>query len=362
MLLIGFGLLSTVAELLIMTGHAPMVLRNLYPEKEHGAMTMAEAIHQTMEAPIFFLLLLLSGSRYIVAMRKGRLGYDYRRAAEVLREADPKNTQEFFDGLRRVPVGSAPGWPPLESVDLLGKAKDIAHRTASLLSIRSWQLRDERWRAREQRALADWFNDFGATLWQIDVPPPAGRPASGSTYYSVVVPMTPRSAQSIRSGFRSTDMAEIDAEAMKAFALEVTPTKVPIHRVDFLAYLHLHVPVDEERQDDSYLLAASCQHLAFLLFGLFGADPKFERRWNFSVLCESSNREMGTVLQSMGFVPVVRHREDAPQQKFEARSFAGFLLFELRIDEGRSVESDAHAFLNLLKHLVREHAKRSAGG
>jgi hypothetical protein len=92
--------------------------------------------------------------------------------------------------------------------------------------------------------------------------------------------------------------------------------------------------------------------LAFLLRGLYGSREGFDSRWNFTLLCESSNRAMNRVLARLGFKPLKRERDGSSTQEREARSYAGFLLFELNVEKGRGDNDNARDFLLILKSLV----------
>jgi hypothetical protein len=316
------------------------------------------------ELGIFLLLLLTALSRLFVTLRRGRLGYSYGNVVTKIKDPEPDAIMEFYGQMKTVPLGHAPGllaeWP--EQLQYL--ADKIAHQTASLLSERSWFFRDEKWRAREQDSLSEWFGAFPASLWNVREShgSRSDNAPAASGYYSVMVPMTPQSARSIRKGQRATDLAELDKAAVAAFALDDRPgSDAAFRRVDLLAYLHIYVPFNAQLRDETRLLAVSIQHLSFLLYGMFGSSDGFVSRWNFTVLCESSNRGMNLVLKRLGFMPVVRERDGSETQAREARSYAGFRLFELKVDGGSSEHADARQFLVLLKSLVLQHAaSRSA--
>jgi hypothetical protein len=329
-----------------------------HPDGPRTPARMWEMAHDFSEVPVFVVLLLLALSRSIVKLRTLRLGYAYEPAVALLEGTDPEKRRRFFKAIEAVPIGQAPGMNPEWAEHYPYYADKIAHQTASLLSVRSWLLRDEQWRSREQDSLSDWFKVFPAGLWQCAPSPTSQDLPTEAGYFSVAIPMTPQSARSLRRGLRATDMAEVDPAAIRAFRLDRGPTDAPLRRAELLAYLHIHVPQANETRDDLLLLAASFQHLAYLLFGLFGVEGDYCERWNFNLLCESSNQKMNLVLRSMGFAPVVRERDGSETQEREARSYAGFLLFELKVDEGNCDEGNALSFLNLLRRLVAEHAKK----
>ena len=315
-----------------------------------------EEAHIIGELFIFALLSLLTLSRLVVVARTRRLGYTYRIPVGELERPDADTRRQFFAAVAQVPLGHPPCLSNDWTEQLPYLSEKIAHQTASLLSIRSWFLQDDQWRSREQEALGDWFTAFPASLWHIA--DGTASPPGPTGYYSVTVPMTAKSARSIRRGQRATDMAEVEPAVVKAFSFSPLPEATGPRRVDLIAYLHIHVPEGDEPRDDTVLLASSFQHLAFLLLGLFGCGDGFEQRWTFTVLCESSNHEMNMVLQSIGFVQLKRERDGSKAQTLEARSYAGFMLFELKVDNGQCEEGDARALLELLRQLVIRLAKR----
>ncbi len=332
--------------------------------EHHGSGHTLEVMHDFFEVPVFVVLLLLAVSRVIVKLRTLKLGYSYAEAVALLKDSTAASNRRFHDLIRAKPIGRTPAsdadWP----VQIPEHASRIARQTASLLSIRSWLLRDEQWRSREQDALVDWFGIFPHSLWLVPQPPAASDVAashsSDAGYFSVIVPMTPQSMRSLRQGRRATDMAEIHQPTIRTFRLDRKPTDPMVPRADLLAYLHIHVPRGDEARDDTMLIAASFQHLAYLLLGLFGAEGDFTGRWHFTVLCESSNDRMNVVLRGVGFVPVERERDGSETEAREARSYAGFLLFELVVEAGVGRGGEATAFLGLLRHFVEQHATRPA--
>lgn len=355
-----------VLEIVLIVIGLALSIAQAFEEHAAGPMTSSlkwEMAHDLVEVPVFLVLLTLALSRAIVKIRTRRLGYDYDAAVALLEDGDPEKRRRFFDAIEAVPMGQAPGLNPEWTDHYPYYADNIAHQTASLLSVRSWLLRDEQWRSREQDSLSDWFNVFPASLWQcaasVPTRPTSPNRPSEAGYFSVVVPITPQSARSLRRGLRATDMAEVDPAAVRAFTLARRPEIPAPRRVEFIAYLHIHVPDASEAREDLLLLAASFQHIAYLIFGLFGADDDC-KRWTFDVLCESSNEKMNLVLRSMGFEPVVRARDGSETQEREARSYAGFLLYELKVDAGMCDNRNGLSFLNLLRRLVAEHARRQA--
>jgi hypothetical protein len=288
-------------------------------------------------------------------MRRTRLGYSYRKLVKMVNDPQPDSIQRLYQLVKSVGWGYAPGLRPGWQDRLGGIAKRIAHQTAGLLSERSWFLRDKKWRAREEESLSVWFKAFPACLWKL--PATEGRKAAKgswtSGYFSVIVPMTHQSARSIRRGWRATDLAEIEPKAAQVFRAEGAGPAGDLDRVELLAYLHIYAPpASRNDQDEVRLFAASVQHLAFLLRGLYGSREGYEKRWNFTLLCESSNRAMNRVLARLGFKPLKRERDGSSTQEREARSYAGFLLFELKVEGGRGDNDNAKDFLLTLGNLV----------
>lgn len=354
------SIVATVEIVLIAYGLV-VSLRELAHHKL-GGVTVQMAF-ESAEFVIFMLLLLTALSRYVVSIRLSKLGYAYDRLLKMLGTSeDPDTFLRFQQLIESASQGHAPGLAtprfPLAQV----MADTIAVQTASFLSMRSWFFLDRRWQSRERDSLAEWFKEFPAALWVIPEAAARGLPSgpgdqhalSRGGYVSVIVPMTRHSARSIRNGQRATDLAELDPAVVQRFGARGATVGVEVERIELLAYLHIHVPApkDARQRDDTKLLAASIQHLAFLLHGIYGAHADAMDRWNFSLLCESSNRGMNTVLQRLGFVRLEREADGSETQRKEARSYAGFTLFELNVNQGRCDIADGRLFLEALDEIV----------
>jgi hypothetical protein len=312
------------------------------------------------ESIVFLLLLLLSFSRLFVAWRRTRLGYSYSKLVRMINDRQPEPIKPLYEHIKGIGWGYALGLQPEWPGRQRAIAKRIAHQTAGLLSERAWFLRDERWRAREEESLNEWFKAFPPSLWKLPATE-EGQAAEGSRaggYFSVIVPMTRESARSIRKGWRATDLAEIDPKAAQVFRAGGSEPARPVDQVELLAYLHIYVPpVWRKDRDDARLLAASIQHLAFLLRGFYGSREGCDKFWNFTLLCESSNRAMNRVMERLGLTRVERERDGSLTQAREARSYAGFLLFELKVEQGQGNNPQANDFLVTLRNLVFSCAK-----
>jgi hypothetical protein len=362
------AIVAALEVLLLAVGLGSWIVLHVFLHQEApGRMSGWEMALKAAELAVFLLLLLIFLSRIFVELRRTRLGYSYAKLAGSDEDPDPEFIRGFQAQMRQVALGYAPGLErgrsdqPAWSEQLEYIADRIAHQTASLLSERSWFFRDPRWQAREADALADWFRAFPASLWRL---PEKGGPhdpadPERSGYFSVIVPMTAKSARSIRKGWRATDLAEVDPRAIEAFRSDRSACASDPPRLDFLAYLHIHVPsAAGAHRDETRLLAVSIQHLAFLLHGFYGSQDRFEEHWDFAVLCESSNKEMNRVLSRLGFRPVEREPDGSRVQVTEARSYAGFRLFELKVEQGSSELQDARKFLGVLRNLVLAYAKQ----
>lgn len=328
------------------------------------------------EALVFVLLLLLLVSRYAVRVRGSRLGYAYERIMRKLAASQEDAAfQKFQDEIVRMPLGWSPG-----HVDGMGQAGEswrerahvyaakIAAETARLLSVRSWLFLDSRWQERERDSLGEWFRQFPAALWLLpedDHWSPQDPAAAGGYYCSVIVPMTRASGRSIRKGQRATDLAELDTDVTRRVDSGAAPDPAPPAALaaDLLAYVHIHVPKGGMRSTraEMRLLAASVQHLGLFLYTMFGAGNAATSRWNFSILCESSNRHMSAILRRLGFTRLHREEDGSETQRQEARSYGGFALFEFRARDGQGEDANAGDFLVLLEKVVRLHAQRDAG-
>lgn len=338
-------------------------LRELRPRGE-GSLATFKVAFESAEFVIFLLLLGIALSRLLVSIRRSKLGYVY---PPIGSSDDPNVIQGFQQRIESTPLGYAPGLLSNWYLQAQVVADTIAVQTASLLSMRSWFFIDRRWQSRERDSLAEWFKEFPAALWVIpetsaaeseSIDKPFVQHAlSQGGYVSVIVPMTRHSGRSIRNGQRATDLAELDLALLEFFDESGAHTA----SADLLAYLHIHVPGPggSRERDETKLLAASIQHLAFLLHGLYGADQDTMDRWNFSVLCESSNRSMNAVLERLGFARLIREPDGSETQRREARSYAGFTLFELKVSQGNCAIADGRLFLVMLRKMVDTIATQS---
>jgi hypothetical protein len=330
---------------------------------------------ESVEMVVFLLLLGLLLSRYAVRVRGSRLGYAYERIVQRLTASHEEAAfRNFRDDILSVPLGGAPGRLAVKQ-HAAETWRDRAHsyagmiagQTARLLSVRSWLYLDNRWQERERDALSEWFTEFPSGLWIVpedDAVSSQDHPAKGGYYCSIIVPMTRASWRSIRTGQRAADLAELDREVLRRVATGLpsgAAAKESI-RIDFLAYVHIHVPKLNTRsvRDEMRLLASSIQHLAFLLYAVYGANDEATSRWTFSVLCESSNRHMNSILHRLGFVQLRRHADGSETQRREARSYAGFSLFELRVEGGIGADAKAKDFVGILWSVVSLHAQHAA--
>lgn len=348
-LLIAFGLWTTLRE--VLGSHS-----------EVGLATIQMAF-ESAEFVVFLLLLLTALSRFLVSIRRTKLGYAYDHILQTFGSGnEPEALRRFQEQVEAAPMGYAPGLLPGWSDQVQYLADKIAVQTASLLSLRSWFFIDRRWQRRERDSLSEWFKEFPAALWIVpeaeDAPAPKD-PLSGG-YLSIVVPMTSHSGRSIRKGQRATDLAELDLSILERFGDNAGQSASEARGLDLLAYLHIHLPSPEAPQarDDTRLLAASIQHLAFLLHAIYGASgDAFMDNWNFAVLCESSNRRMNVILQELGFVRIERKPDGSDTQRREARSYAGFTLFELNVERGYCEEPEGRHLLVMLRKMVLAFAK-----
>jgi hypothetical protein len=342
--LIAFGLWTTLKEVLASS-------------REVGLSVITVAF-ESAEFLVFVLLMMTALSRLLVSVRRSTLGYSYDRALLKRGSNDePEAFKHFLAKIEAVPIGYAPGLVPGWSGEIQYWADKIAVQTASLLSLRSWFSIDRRWQRRERDSLSEWFAEFPAALWVVPESenplPPGDRLCSG--YLSIVVPMTRHSARSIRKGQRATDLAELDLSIRERFIGNAARSDSEARGLDLLAYLHIHLPSSTAPQarDDTRLLAASIQHLAFLLQAIYGVScDDFVVNWNFSVLCESSNSRMNAILQQLGFVRLRRDRDGSEAQRREARSYAGFTLFELKVERGYCEEPEGRNLLVMLHKMV----------
>jgi hypothetical protein len=315
-----------------------------------------EMAFESAEFVVFLLLLLTALSRFLVSIRRTKLGYAYE---SILKKFDLGNAPEallhFQEQIETSPMGYAPGLLSSWTDDVQLWADKIAGQTASLLSLRSWFSIDRQWQRRERDSLFEWFTEFPAALWVV---PAAASPQKGPLsggYLSIVVPMTRHSSRSIRKGQRATDLAELDLSIRELFGNNERRSASEVQRLDLLAYLHIYLPSPEAPQtrDDTRLLAASIQHLAFLLQAIYGVSGgDFVKSWDFSVLCESSNPRMNMILEQLGFVRIEREPDGSETQRREARSYAGFTLFELNVIHGRSDVPEGRYLLAMLSRLV----------
>jgi hypothetical protein len=316
-----------------------------------------DMVFQSVDFVVFLLLLLTQLSRFLVSIRRTKLGYAYDRVLEKFDSDDePEAYRSFQQQIEAAPMGYAPGLLPAWPDMVQDLADRIAVQTASLLSLRSWFFIDRQWQRRERDSLSEWFTEFPPALWVVpeaDQPSPPDGPFNGG-YLSVIVPMTRHSGRSIRKGQRAADLAELDAGIRGRFG-DGAGKSTEVRELDLLAYLHIHVPSNKTdlTRDDSRLLSASIQHLAFLLLAVWGTNGNdFTERWNFSVLCESSNRGMNVILQKLGFAHVKREPDGSETQRHEPRSYAGFILYELKVERGHCEEPEGRHLLVMLKKLV----------
>jgi hypothetical protein len=340
-------------------------------ELARGGVTFAtvQMAFESAEFVVFLLLLLTALSRFLVSIRLSKLGYAYDRLVQRLGSSDdPDAFPRFQHLIETADLGHAPGLLAARFPDAQVLADKIAVQTASFLSMRSWFFMDRRWQGRERDALAAWFKEFPSALWVIPEASGVERESlvkssgwhtlSHGGYVSVIVPMTRHSGRSIRNGQRATDLAELDLGVVERFDASGIRTGGEVSQVDLLAYLHIHVPAPggSRQRSETRLLAGSIQHLAFLLHGLYGANDDAMDKWNFSVLCESSNRGMNTVLQRLGFARLDREADGSKTQRNEARSYAGFTLFELSVSRGHCDIADGRLFLEMLHNTVNRFA------
>jgi hypothetical protein len=308
-----------------------------------------------------FVVLGISGiSRLVIAFRGSALGYTYKQIGQFVDLHGNLNIDDVYARVKQAPLGSAPGVKS-DKGTFLAYADAIADRTSELLSVRAYHFRDVQWLKRDRDSLAEWFETFPSALWRLasggksnESKPPD--PLDKSGYYSVIVPMTAASARAIRRGQKATDLAEVDRKVADAFARKPLDTPVV-----FLAYVQLHLPQDEKDQiAEELLFAASIQHVAYLLYGTYGAVGDFRTKWNFVILCEAANSRHGSLLERLGFVRLTQkahERSDAPVRP--GKSYAGFPLFELQVvggqPSGDSDEADARKFINLIEELTTIH-------
>ena len=322
-----------------------------------GTMDTTEKLYEGAEMTIFVLLALTVVSRILIRRRKSKLGYAYG-ALKTRVTQDDGHVEQLRQLVRDTPIGHAPGLDPDWEDRIPRLAKLIADQASRKLSWRLWLGSDVRWASRERESLSAWFSDFPLSLWQLPAQAgPNGEASAGGDYFSIVVPMTRPSRRSIRKGHRATDMAEIPALLRERFAASphAAAGGLPMpERLDLLAYLHIHVPGPDadEPADDSRLLMASVQHLAFMLHWLHGTRLAQKNSWNFTVLCESSNGELNAILKRLGFSAVQREHDGAEGHRFDAHSYAGFALFELVVENGNCENPDAEHFLVALRDMA----------
>jgi hypothetical protein len=348
--LIGWGLYATLSK--------------VFGESGEGRPARIEMAFESAEFVIFLLLLLTATSRFLISIRKTRLGYAYDRILEKFgADDDPAAFQRFRSLVEAAPLGYAPGLLPGWPDRIQDLADRIAIQTASRFSLRSWLTADRLWQRRERDSLSEWFREFPAALWVVpEVGDHAVSPdARSGGYFSIIVPMTRHSRRSIRQGQRATDLAELAPEIRARFDPERnggchgSSAEWRGKRPDLLAYLHIHVPPESgaRARDDTRLLAANIQHLAFLLHAIHGsARDGVTPEWSFTVLCESSNRGLNAILKQLGFKRVEREPDGSETQRRDVRSYAGFTLFELVIEAGECEVAEGRNLLVMLRRMA----------
>ena len=313
-----------------------------------------------------FVVLGISGiSRLLISLRGHALGYTYKEIERLLH--GKLDIDAVYAQVKLAPWGSSPVGEN-DANALSNYAGTIANRTSALLSLRTYHFRDNQWLTRDHDSLLDWFTAFPAALWRLvpegksDDEAPSHPPVDESSgYYSVIVPTTAASAKHIRRGQKATDLAEIDPKIADAFAIKSIDSDSS--RVEFLAYVQLHVPRHRrEKVAEELLFATSIQHLVFLLHGIYGAADGFRAKWNFVIFCEAANSRHGRVLEHLGFVGLEeKAHERSEQPTGPGKSYAGFQLFEFKIAGGEPAhdsekaearKTDARKFIRLLEELT----------
>jgi hypothetical protein len=296
---------------------------------------------------IFACLLGLALSRVLTALRRRYLGY-------YIPSSD--HSDVLFAKVKALEWG----FPPLLGTHThsfrIRFAEAIAKQTSVALSIRvSGGLRDKRWMQREREHLDRWFSTYPDVLWKI----PLGSDYHSNDvggYFSVLLPITDDSRRSIQKGTLATDMADIDRDVLTS--ISSVPRVALESQLNILAYLHIFCPEQSKERIDSDLLAASSfQHLAHLLYTIYGNEGNFLHNWNFSIMCESANRSQDFFLMGLGFSPVQQRTiETSRASTLSARSYGDFRLFEFDAVLGHASGSgdrvDATRFLELLQDLV----------
>jgi hypothetical protein len=317
---------------------------------------------------IFVILGISAVSRLLIALRGNALGYAYTKIGRIVDFSGNLDIDDVYARVKSAPWGSPPG-PGGDKSSLLAYAEAIAARTSALLSVRTFRLPDKEWLARERDSLVEWFEAFPAALWRLVPEAKAGGPTPQTSseragYYSVIVPTTLASARAIRRGQKATDLAEVNHNVADVFAgkpLDASSLGV----VEFVAYLQLHIPRDAKDQlAEELLFAASLQHVAYLLYRLYGVKGDFRAKWSFVIQCEAANTRHGRVLKRLGFVELqhrAHERSDAPLRP--GKSYAGFRLFEIQVVGGQpfgdSDEADARKFINLIEELAIHYRSNS---
>ncbi len=325
---------------------------------------------ELLELLVFVLLLTVTLSRLVTALRRGGLGYKFYHLIGRRDQEGDLDIAAHYEVIKHLAWGGL----PLDHTKRWQEFADaIANQSAKLLSERSLFLRDTRWMRRERETFGEWFRALPAALWRVPVTDAesAATPANAAKpngYMSVIVPVTRVSWRSISRGWRATDLAEVDRDAMEALLQK--RQQVPFRNdVYLLAYLHIYCEPrelpDPPPLEESRLIGASLQHLAYMLFRFFGNDNKKARqRWTFVIICESANRYHSNLLERLGFTPVeVPDTERSRTVRRHARSFADFPLYEFVVREGEPIsaeQADAQRFLVLLEELVLAYTQREA--
>jgi hypothetical protein len=334
--------------------------------RAEGSMAATEKVYELCEMLIFALLALTVISRILIRRRKSKLGYAYRGVRTRILQ-DDGHVEHLRTMVEETPLGRAPGLEPDWENRVPRLAKVIADQASRKLSWRLWLGSDVRWASRERESLSAWFSDFPLSLWHLPADAAGDmRHSAGGDYYSIVVPMTRPSRRSIRKGHRATDMAEIPSFLRDRFSVGPRPKKSAAQapeRLDLLAYLHIYVPRKGtgDPPEESKLLMASIQHLAFLLHWIHGAKLLQKNLWNFTVLCESSNDELNEILTRLGFAPVEREHDGGEGHRYDARSYAGFALFELVVENGTCERADGDNFLVALRDMAARFRRAESG-